>query len=326
MARKPAGVDRVALQNAVKTLAANIRFSSVDSPIRSIAVVSSVPDEGKTTIASCLGRAFAESGASVILVECDMRRRSLASALGAHGRHGIYAVLSGRHTVQESVVSVSPGLYFLDAEPGIPNPADILQSKRFHELVNALGQTYNYVIFDTPPVLSVVDGVVVASVVDATLLVVRQDYTRREDVSNSYAQLRQAGANVIGTVLNCTDEVASSKYYYSYQSEKGSKDYSTVRGLGSKAPASAQQPVGQPASAEVPASEAYASVPATPAAVPPMAVAPQRKATSEGRRVFSPANGGKSDASAAAPDQTSQFLANAGYTPRYTPRGYDEDE
>ncbi|MGN0287127.1 MAG: polysaccharide biosynthesis tyrosine autokinase [Atopobiaceae bacterium] len=325
MARKPAGVDRVALQNAVKTLAANIRFSSVDKPIHSIAVVSSVPDEGKTTVTSCLGRAFAESGASVLLVECDMRRRSLASALGAHGRHGIYAVLSGRHTVQESVVSVSTGLYFLDAEPGIPNPADILQSKRFHELVHTLTQTYNYVIFDTPPVLSVVDGVVVASVVDATLLVVRQDFTRREDVSNSYAQLKQAGANVIGTVLNCTDEVASSRYYYSYQHQKGAEDYEAVRGPVSNVPA--QQPAGRQAVPQVaPVSESHAAASVTPAAVSPRAVTPQRQAATEGRRIFSPANGGKTDASSAAPDQTSQFLASAGYTPRYTPHGYDEDE
>lgn len=217
MPRKNGTSDIVVMQNALKTLAANIRFSSIDHPAHSMCVVSSIPSEGKTTISVGLGKAFAAGGSSVILVECDLRRRSLATALGVHGAHGIYSVLSGNNTVQESVVAAgAPNLYFLDAEPSIPNPADLVQSKRFKRLVSSLVGTYDYVIIDTPPVNTFVDAAIVSSIVDATVLVVRQDYTRREDVRAAFAQLQQAGANVIGTVLNCADTATSGRYYYYY--------------------------------------------------------------------------------------------------------------
>lgn len=83
---KKAQDDRVFIQNAVKTLATNIRFASVDNPVRSIVVTSSIPNEGKTTIATNLAQALASGGKNVLIVECDMRRRSLAAALGTHAR------------------------------------------------------------------------------------------------------------------------------------------------------------------------------------------------------------------------------------------------
>lgn len=221
--------DRQAFQNAVKTLAANIRFASVDSPVRTICVTSSVPSEGKTTTSVALGRAFAEGGARVLLLECDMRRRSLATALGRHGRFGLYSVLTGEHSVQEAAVAVgqSKGLFFLDSEPGIPNPPDVLQSKRFHALLAQLQSQFDYVIVDTPPVATFVDAAVAASFLDATILVVRQDFTHREDVRAAYEQLVQAGANVIGTVLNCCD-ATSSGHYYGYYKERRSDSYDIV--------------------------------------------------------------------------------------------------
>ncbi len=119
MAKKAkAGIDQIHMQNAIKTLAANIRFASVDDPIRSIAVTSSVPNEGKTTITIQLAQAMASSGKTVLLVECDMRRRSLANALGLHARTGIYSVLCGQNEIGDAVVStLTRGMYFLDSEP-----------------------------------------------------------------------------------------------------------------------------------------------------------------------------------------------------------------
>ena len=147
MARKRTA-DAQALQNAVKTLTANIRFASVDDPVRTICVASAIPSEGKTTTSVALGRAFAEGGSRVVLLEADMRRRSLATALGHHGRYGLYSVLAGEHSVQEAAIPVgtSKCLFFLDAEPGIPNPADVLQSKRFHSLLTQLSSQFDYVI------------------------------------------------------------------------------------------------------------------------------------------------------------------------------------
>ena len=128
--------DEVALQNAVKTLLANIRFASVDEPVSSIVVTSSVPNEGKTTVAVSLAKAIATSGRDVLIVETDMRRRSLSGRLGVHSRQGLYAVLAGDCMLENAVVTTDvPDMYFLDAEPHIPNPADILASHRFRRFV-----------------------------------------------------------------------------------------------------------------------------------------------------------------------------------------------
>lgn len=213
--------EQVLMQNAVKTLLANIRFASVDDPVSSIVITSSVPNEGKTTVAINLARAIATSGRDVLLVETDMRRRSLAGKLGVHPSHGLYAVLAGDCTLEEAVVPTKTGdCYFLDAEPNIPNPADILASHRFRKFVKEVNSKYDYVVFDTPPVGTFVDAAVIAAVVDATVLVVRENYVKRRDLVGAYEQLQKAEANVIGVVLNGCDRKADD-YYYAYYNGDG---------------------------------------------------------------------------------------------------------
>ena len=97
--------DRAVMQNAVKTLATNIRFASVDNPVHSIVVTSSIPNEGKSTIAVALSEALASGGKSVLLVECDMRRRSIAGMLGVHAQNGLYAVLSAQVELDDAYLT-----------------------------------------------------------------------------------------------------------------------------------------------------------------------------------------------------------------------------
>ena len=223
MAKKKAGADKLVVQNAAKTLLANIRFSSVDNPIRVITLTSSTPNEGKSTVALNLAQAIATSGKSVVLVECDMRRRSLADMIGARTRGGLYAVLSEQMTIEETVVETSQkNLYFLDSEPHIPNPADIIASKRFRRLVEALRETFQYVIFDTPPVGTFVDAAEVGHLSDGVLFVVRENFAKRAEVQAAFDQLRRAEVNVIGAVMNYC-EAETSEYYYSYYTKDGKK-------------------------------------------------------------------------------------------------------
>lgn len=223
MAKKKAGADKLVVQNAAKTLLANIRFSSVDNPIRVITLTSSTPNEGKSTVALNLAQAIATSGKSVVLVECDMRRRSLADMIGARTRGGLYAVLSEQMTIEEAVVETSQkNLYFLDSEPHIPNPADIIASKRFRRLVEALRETFQYVIFDTPPVGTFVDAAEVGHLSDGVLFVVRENFAKRAEVQAAFDQLRRAEVNVIGAVMNYC-EAETSEYYYSYYTKGGRK-------------------------------------------------------------------------------------------------------
>ena len=219
--QKKVGIDQIHMQNAVKTLAANIRFASVDDPIRSIVVTSSVPNEGKTTVAISLAEAIASSGSSVLLLECDMRRRSIANSLGIHARSGVYSVLCGQTALADAMVATGTrGMYFLDSEPHIPNPDVLLSSKRFRKMVDAALDSFDYVIFDTPPLSAFVDAAVLSTVADCTLLVVGQNVVRRDELASSHAQLEKAGANLIGAVMNlCKSE--KSEYYTEYYSRGG---------------------------------------------------------------------------------------------------------
>lgn len=219
MARKKKTSDTLAFSNAAKTLLANIRFASVDTPIKSITVTSSIPNEGKSTIAVNLAQAIATSGKSVLLVGCDMRHRTLANLLGLRHSGGLYAVLSDQMSIDEAVVETGqPNFFFLDAEPRIPNPADIIASRRFAKLVAALEEKYQYVIFDTPPVGTFVDAAEVAAITDGTIYVIREDFAKRNEILAAFDQLNKAEVNVIGTVMNCC-ETSSHDYYYSYYGE-----------------------------------------------------------------------------------------------------------
>lgn len=223
MARKKMGADKLVVQNAAKTLLANIRFASVDDPIRVITVTSSTPNEGKSTVALNLAQAIATSGKSVVLVECDMRRRSMGQMIGVRSRGGLYAVLSEQMKLEEAVVETSQkNLYFLDSEPHIPNPADIIASRRFKRLVERLRASFQYVIFDTPPVGTFIDAAEVGQLSDGVLFVVRENFAKRTEVTAAFDQLRRAEVHVIGAVMNYC-ETETSEYYYSYYTKDGKK-------------------------------------------------------------------------------------------------------
>ncbi len=221
--KKKQSSNMLEVQNAAKTLFANISFMSPDSPIKAIALTSSVPNEGKSTTAVELGRAIATSGKTVLLVECDMRRRSLANMLGVRATAGVYAVLTDNAPLNQAICATKvPNMYFIDAEPNIPNPADILSSKRFHKLAELLISSYDYVIFDTPPVGTFVDAAILSTIVDGVVMLVRPNSTKRADLLDAFDQLQKADANVLGICATFC-EGTGSEYYYAYYSRSGKR-------------------------------------------------------------------------------------------------------
>ena len=208
--------SRRSVENSAKTLLANIRFMSVDEPIRTVGITSTIPNEGKTFVAANLARAMATSGVRTLVVECDMRRRSMARTLKTHAQHGVYSVLSGEVKLEDAVVRTdTPRLDFLDAEPHIPNPSDLLNSNRYSRLIEEAKTMYGYVVFDTPPVGTFVDAAVLGSKVDAVFMVVRELFTRKDDVVRAANQLRTANVPLAGVVMNYCER-QSNEYYYEY--------------------------------------------------------------------------------------------------------------
>ena len=214
--KKKTASNTLEIQNAVKTMLANIRFASVDNPMQSIVLTSAVPNEGETTTTIELAKAIASAGNSVLLVEADMRRRSAASALGVHAAHGAYAVMSHALSLREAVVSTgTPNFYFLDTEPNIPNPADLLSSRAYAKLVDDACNAYDYVLFDTPPVGTFVDAAILSRLVDGVILVVKIGGAKRDEILTAYDQLQKAEANIIGACATFC-EGTGSEYYYAY--------------------------------------------------------------------------------------------------------------
>lgn len=223
MTKKKQGSNQLEIQNAAKTLLANIRFMAVDDPIKSIVITSSVPNEGKSTCSVELARAMATAGKRVLLVEADMRRRSLASMLNVRAQAGVYAVLTDAVPLEAAASpTTTKGLDFLDTEPNIPNPADLIASKRFKRLVDAAEKRYDYVIFDMPPVGTFVDAAILSTLVDATVMVVRPNATKRAELAEAYEQLQKANANVIGICATFV-EGSGFEYYYAYYTSTGKR-------------------------------------------------------------------------------------------------------
>jgi capsular exopolysaccharide synthesis family protein len=211
------------LSNASKTLFANIRFASLDEPIKTIVVVSSTPNEGKTIVATNLAHAIATSGTRVLIVEADMHYRSLNRLLNLHPEHGIYAALSNSVPLEDVIVPTHiPNLYFMDAEPNIPSPSDILGTKIFAAMVDRLREMFDYVIFDTPPISLFVDAAILSNLADGTLFVVRQNQTKRTLATKCMQQLQVANARTLGLVTTFC-EGDDSLYYYAYYTQGGKR-------------------------------------------------------------------------------------------------------
>lgn len=219
--QRSASSSMLEAQNAADTMFANIRFQAVDKPIKSIMLTSSVPDEGKTATAILLGQAIAASNCTVLLVEADLRRRSLATELNLHPQKGLYSLIMGEVDIAQAVVPTpTPNMYFLDVEPGIPNPADVLGSTRMDKLIGQLANRYDYVLYDTCPVGGFVDAAVLASHVDGTILVTRPNFVKRSELQHSYEQLVKGKAHFLG-LCETFAEYKNNNYYSEYYAKGG---------------------------------------------------------------------------------------------------------
>jgi succinoglycan biosynthesis transport protein ExoP len=215
-------LEHTALAEAFRSLRTSVLLSAADRPPRTLLVSSAHPGEGKTTVSTNLAIALAQLGQRVLLVDGDMRRPSVDRALGVEeSGTGLAAYLAGGADWR-SLVRTAPGCAGLDvlpAGPAPPNPAELLSGERMRELVGGASAEYNFVVLDSPPLVNVSDSRILATLVEALLLVVKSGATPREEVRRARALAEDVGANVIGVVLNHLDLRAAAGYgsgYYAY--------------------------------------------------------------------------------------------------------------
>jgi polysaccharide biosynthesis transport protein len=207
------------VSEAYRTLRTNIQFLASKGDIRTILVTSSTAGEGKSATAANLAVVMAQAGRRVVLVSADLRRPRLHRFLGIPNRPGLSLVLSGSASIVNAVQETEvPSLRVIPSGPVPPNPAELLSSDRMDEVLETLRALADLVVIDTPPVLAVADASILAPRVDGTLFVVDAETASRSATQQSRDQMANAGARVLGAVLNRFNlaQGATYPYYYYY--------------------------------------------------------------------------------------------------------------
>ena len=208
---------------AYRSLRTSIKFSSVDKPIKTIVITSSLIGEGKSTVVGNLAYSLNQDGSRVLVIDCDLRKPSIHENFLLSNEKGLVDVLVGKSDLKSVTKKIEDSLFLITAGTIPPNPAEILGSKEMEDLIKELSINFDYIILDTPPILPVSDTLLLASKADATLIVVKARKTKEKVVKESYDQLVEAKANVIGTILNESDKSLDNKYYGNYEEIKNKK-------------------------------------------------------------------------------------------------------
>lgn len=198
-----------------RTVRTNLQFSNVDQSLQAILITSPGPAAGKSLTAANLAVVYAQQEKKTLLIDCDLRKPTVHYTFRLNNLNGLSNVLINESTLDEAVqTSDIEHLDILTSGPIPPNPAELLASKRMRELLEEAKETYDFIIFDTPPVLAVADAKVLATIVDGTLLVVRSGETEIEDAEKTKEEMEQAQAPILGVVLN--DVEKEDMPYYTY--------------------------------------------------------------------------------------------------------------
>lgn len=208
---------------AYKSMRTNLQFVSVSNQFKKIIVTSSVPGEGKSTVAINMALTLVDSGNKVLLIDCDLRKPMIQKYLHLNKLKGsgLTNLLANTEKIEQSIIFLSDtGLNVITSGPIPPNPAEMLGSKRMEELIKDLESKFDYIIFDTPPVSVVTDAAVLSKLCDGVILVIKQKFTDRGSAQLAKKNLENVGANIIGCVLNQFKAEQSSKSYAYYHYKK----------------------------------------------------------------------------------------------------------
>jgi capsular exopolysaccharide synthesis family protein len=207
---------------AIRSLRTSLLLSTTGRPPKYILFTSATPGEGKTTVATNTACILAQGGARVLLIDADLRRPAVHSSFGLSGKAGLSTLLTGGSSFEETTQSVPemPSLDIIASGPVPPFPAELLSSNAMRTMLDDAAALYDYIVMDSPPILSVTDAVILARESDAVVLVVRHGKSGKHIVRRARDLLLRAGAPITGIVLNAVDTTSSE-----YQGYYGQADY-----------------------------------------------------------------------------------------------------
>lgn len=209
------------MAEAFRSVRTNLTFMLSGERARTLLFTSAVPEDGKSTVAVNVASAMAQVGKRVLLVDADLRRPRLHRVFGITPKHGLTGYLVRSASLADCCHPTEvPDLFVMPCGLAPPNPSELLNSPRFAELIREAGETFDTVIFDSPPVGVVTDAAVIASQVQATVLIARVNHTRRDALRRARRALVDVGARIAGAILNASsaggDGYGPGYYYYQY--------------------------------------------------------------------------------------------------------------
>ena len=211
---------------AYRVIRTSIQFAQAGKELKTIALTSCTPNEGKSTTIANLAIVLTQAGKSVLLIDCDMRNPTVHKNFKLSNKVGLSSCISMGTALEDAVqVTEIANLEALTSGVIPPNPSELLGSERMQQILERAREEYDYVLIDTPPVLPVTDALVLSSIVDGVVLVIDSGEVKVEMARDVKNQLVQADANILGVVLN---KVRSEHHgygygYYYYYGHEGSK-------------------------------------------------------------------------------------------------------